>query len=212
LGHEQFHEPLEGSPPFQPERLLYILGPIGVHPLLEVTLGQISREKEGRQPSVEQPMRQARAFEIDKIGLNHGREPVVRLASGKCVAKAVARAQCGRARRQNADSGKVIGRNFEQLGGVGRAMDFVENRPFAAEPLQEVLGIFHCPADPRKLAAKILNVIRRLCEAGLADSADASKPQDGMALPQLLDLPDPIVPFDHTAVEWRLESPHAASR
>ena len=82
-------------------------------------------------------------------------------------------------------------------GGLRRA------RGFAAEPLQEVLGIFHCPADARKLAVEILYVVQRLCQAGLADSAHASKPQDGMALPQLLDLPDPIVPFDHTAVELR---------
>src|SRR5271157_65341 len=49
LGQHQLDELLERTAALQPEQFLDVLGPVGVHPLLKITLGELISQKERRQ-------------------------------------------------------------------------------------------------------------------------------------------------------------------
>ena len=115
LGQEKFYESLEGSAALEAEEFLDVLGPVGIHPFLEIALGRFRRQEEGREAAMQQAMQEVGVAKVGQIRLDHRGEPQFRLAPGERVAKAAARAERRGAGGQDADGGKVVGGDLEQF-------------------------------------------------------------------------------------------------
>ena len=191
LRHEQLDEALEGLPPLEAEQLEDVLGPVGVDPLLEVTLRRRLGQEEGRQASVQQPVREVLVAEVDEVGERHRRQPDLRLAAGEGVAEPRRGSEGRGAGRQDAGGREVVGGDLEELRGVRQPMHLVQDDPLAAMLAKETFRIFQQPAHPRQLAVEILAVGERLAEDTLADAAHPHEPDDGAMAPYALEADSP---------------------
>ena len=142
-------------------------------------------------------MREIGVAEVGQIRLDHRSEPQFRLAPGKRVTKAAARAQCRGAGGQDTDGRKVVGGDLEQFRRVGQAMHLVEDYSFAAQGVQKSFRVFHRPPDARQLAIEILDRCEGLGQPGLASAAHAPQPKDGAAAPFPLNAFEPKTTLYH---------------
>src|SRR5512143_3016514 len=74
LSQEQFRKFQKRMPPFKPEKLLNIFGPIGIHPFLEFSLRKRLGKEKRRQPPVKKPMLQVGRLKVLQIIEAHGRQ------------------------------------------------------------------------------------------------------------------------------------------
>jgi hypothetical protein len=69
--------------------------------------------------------------------------------------------------------------DFQQLGWVIQAMDFIQDNVSALDIVQKTLRVLHEPAHSRQLAVKIDYLFYTFAEAGFSDAAHAGNPKDG---------------------------------
>jgi hypothetical protein len=172
--------------------------------ILKVALRHVRRQEERREASVQQAMRKIAVAEVGQVRLDHRREPQVHLPPGERVPEAAARAEGRGASGQDADGGKVVGRDLEQLGGVGQAMHFVEDHSPATQPVKKFFRVFHGPPDARQFAIEVFDVRQGGGEGGLPGAPDATQPEHGATGPQAADLIEPMTALNHKPSYCRL--------
>jgi len=141
LSHEQLDEALEGLSALEAEQLEDVLGPIGVDPLLEVTLRRLLGEEKRRQASVQHPVLQILVAEVCEIGERHGRQPDLGLAAGEGVPEPCRGPEGRRAGRQDTRGREVVGGDLEELRGIRQAMHLVQDDALAAMLAEEAFRI-----------------------------------------------------------------------
>lgn len=191
VGQQQLDEFLKRVTAFQAEQLLDVLGPVGVHPLLEIGLRQRLGQKKGRQPAAQESMGQRGTAERRKIRQNHGRQPQLGLAPGQCIPEFSRGAQRGRAGGRDANIFIMIRRDLEQLRRIPEAMDFIQHNPLPPQIVQKGLGILHHPSRARQFTIKIFDLGQAPAQGRLADPPHPGKPEHGASAPGLFDLFEP---------------------
>ena len=67
LSEQEFSKTLKGMPSFKPEEFLNILGPVGIHPFLEISFGSLLSKEELRHSASQETMSEIRSAEILEI-------------------------------------------------------------------------------------------------------------------------------------------------
>ena len=191
LDHQQFSEFQERMAAFQSKQFLDILGPIGVHPLLIVSLRQRVGQKERGQSAPQESVFQVGFAKIAQIRKRHRRQPKIGFSTSQCVAEFSRSPQCGRSRRQNSDGRIMIRRDLQKLRRIVQPMDFVQDNALSLQPVPKILRVFHRLADARQFTVEVFDVVQRFRKACLSDPSNTSQPDDRAKLPCLFNTPFP---------------------
>ena len=87
LGHQELEEPLERLPPLQPEQIENVLGPVGIHPLLELPLRKALGQEERGKTAAQETVGNIGLPEVRHVLQDHGRQPNLLFPSDERVAE-----------------------------------------------------------------------------------------------------------------------------
>src|SRR3990170_956349 len=198
LRHQELDEFLQRMPALDAEKLSYIFCPVGIHPLLEISLGQLFGQKEWRKPSPEKAVIEVQASEIFQVRGDHRREPDLFLTAGQGIAKFSRRPESRGAGGEDPSLRIMIGGDLQDLRWISKPVNLIQNNSATTQALEKPLRVLDHPAHTRKFAVKILDVRQTLRQDGLSRPPHPGEPNDGAPLPCLFDLFAPKSPLYHT--------------
>ena len=97
-------------------------------------------------------------------------------------------------------AGEVVGREFEEVGGIGEAVDFVEDEAVPGVALEEGFGVVGITAERGDLAVDVGGFWDGFCKRGLADAAGGCEPDNGALEPAGFDAGEPARTGDHAGL------------